>query len=257
MFEQLLYGYHDSELIQFIRFGWPIELSHCLEDRVDIPPNQKGARTNVQKVGQYLASEIKRGSVIGPFVVNPMGKEARFSPLDAIPKKDSQDLRIIMNLSFPEQGGSVNSAVNKNSYLGKDTDLKYPGIDDLVRLIQKKKSCLLFKRDLSKCYRQILMDPGIIHVLGFTFKGKYYFDVVLTMGLRIACYICQRITNALMYIYYKQNYEGINYLDDLGAAEVRRLAWAAFLALGKLLKDLGIWEAENKASPPGPSYDLS
>ena len=97
-----------------------------------------------------------------------------------------------------------------------------------------------------------MMDPGIIHVLGFTVKGKFYFDVVLTMGLRIACFICQRITNALMYIYHKQKYEGINYLDDLGAAEIRRLAWAAFLALGKLLKDLGIWEAENKASPPAP-----
>ena len=94
------------------------------------------------------------------------------------------------------------------------------------------------------------MDPGLIHWLGFTFKGKFYFDLVLTMGLRIACYICQRITNALIFVYRRLGYEGINYLDDLGVAEVARLACKAFDALGELLHNLGIWESETKASPP-------
>ena len=74
------------------------------------------------------------------------------------------------------------------------------------------------------------------------------------MGLHIACYICQRITNALMYIYKRLSYEGVNYLDDLGAAEVIGRAQEAFTALGKLLADLRIWESANKASAPAPSW---
>ena len=177
--------------------------------------------------------------------------EAKFSPLDAIPKRDSEDLRIIMNLSYPHDQSSVNSAMDKNVYLGKLISLRYPTIEDLVRLIYRKgRGCLLFKRDLWKCYRQIYMDPGFIHLLGFVVQGKFYFDVVLTMGLRIACYICQRITNALMFLYKRLSYEGINYLDDLGGAEVRRRAWEAYCTLGRLLQQLGIWEAVGKATPP-------
>ena len=70
------------------------------------------------------------------------------------------------------------------------------------------------------------------------------------MGLRIACYICQRITNALIYIYKRLGYEEINYLDDLGVAEIWNKAWLSFRVLGELLEKLCIWEAENKASPP-------
>ena len=96
-------------------------------------------------------------------------------------------------------------------------DFVYPGLDSLVKLIRKKgRGCLLFKRDLWKCYCQIFMDPGSIHLLGFAVNQSLFFDVVLTMGLRIACYICQRIMNALMYTYRHLGHEGINYLDDLG-----------------------------------------
>ena len=73
-----------------------------------IPRNQKGARNNPCKVSAYLHAELNRGSVIGPFEENPFGEEACFSPLDAIPKKDSDDLRIIMNLSYPFEQDSVN-----------------------------------------------------------------------------------------------------------------------------------------------------
>ena len=89
-----------------------------------------------------------------------------------------------------------------------------------------------------------------MHLLGFMVDGFLYFDVVLTMGLCIACFICQGITNALMFIYKRLSFEGINYLDDLGAAEFRNKAWQAFYALGDLLRELGIWEVDAKASPP-------
>ena len=156
-----------------------------------------------------------------------------------------------MNLSYPDESTSVNVGLNKQSYMGIEINLTYLGVDHLVRLIQKKgKGVLLFKRDLRKFYRQIFMDPASIHLLGFTFNGSIYFDVVLSMGLAIACYITQRITCALTYIYKKFGHEGVNYLDDLGSAEVKHKAWRAYEVLGLLINRLGIWESESKASSP-------
>ena len=249
LFEELLRGYHDQEIIKFMRYGWPIDCGEVAELHVT-PPNQQGARDNPTKLGQYIDAELDRKSVIGPFEANPFDASARISPLDAIPKKESDDLRIILNLSYPPHK-SVNDAIDKDWFLGEATNLKYPGVDSLIRLIKRKgRGCLLFKTDLKKFYRQIFMDPGSIHLLGYSIQGKLYFDVVLSMGLRIACYIGQRITNALMYIYKRLSFEGINYLDDLGGAERKNRARRAYSALKGLLKDLNMWEAEEKACPP-------
>ena len=152
--------------------------------KLRLPKNQAGARSNPSKLDQYLSEELNRGSVIGPFKSNPLGPEAKFSPLDAIPKRDSSELRIIMNLSYPHDVSSVNASMSKDEFRGAPTNLQYPSVDALVNLIRKKgRGCLLFKCDLWKCYRQILMDPGSIQWLGFVVNGLLYFDVVLTMGL--------------------------------------------------------------------------
>ena len=252
LFEEMLKGYHDSEILCFLKYGWPISADN-IEINTNIPPNQKGARDNPCKLRSYIEEELRRNSIVGPFDKNPLGMEARFSPLDAIPKKDSVDLRVILNLSYPPEAGSVNQAIDKDKFLNRAISLKYPGVEDLIKLIRKKGwGCLLFKTDLKKFYRQIFMDPGNIHFLGFVVDGKFYFDTVLSMGLRIACYIGQRISNALMFIYKRLSYEGINYLDDLGSAEIKRRAKEAFLALKGLLSDLNIQEAEDKACLPSP-----
>jgi hypothetical protein len=40
--------------------------------------------------------------------------------------------------------------------------------------------------DLRRAYRQLVIDPGDIHLMGYKWKGHIYFDRVLTMGLRSA-----------------------------------------------------------------------
>ena len=250
LFEFYLQDYHDKDIIKYFKFGWPIDLDR-MEVNQETPINQKGARQNIDKLRSYVKNEIDKGSVIGPFDQNPFGADARISPVDAIPKKDSEELRIILNLSYPIKSGSVNAALDKNVYQGQKINLRYPGVDDMIRLIRKKgRGALLFKKDLKKFYRQIVMDPGVIHLLGFKIDNKYYFDVVLSMGLRIACYIGQRISDALMWIYRKLGFEGLNYLDDLGSAECASLATKACDTLSKMLEDLNVTEALDKATIP-------
>ena len=96
----------------------------------------------------------------------------------------------------------------------------------------KRKRLLAFKERFTEMLLPDFYGPRLHTLTGILSGGggHLYFDVVLTMGLRIACYICQRITNALIYIYKHLGYEGINYLDDLGAAEILNKAWHTFWA---------------------------
>ena len=70
------------------------------------------------------------------------------------------------------------------------------------------------------------------------------------MRSRSAAYCCQRMTDALSYVYSKFGFEDVNYLDDLGAAEEDDKAEEAYDCLGYVLATIGVEESENKASPP-------
>ena len=94
------------------------------------------------------------------------------------------------------------------------------------------------------------MQPNSIHFLGYVVDGLMYFDVTLSMGSKSAAYCCQRTTSAVMYIYHKAGYEGLNYLDDLGSAKIESLAETAYKFLGEILNRIGIVESEEKAQPP-------
>ena len=62
------------------------------------------------------------------------------------------------------------------------------------------------------------MDPGDWNFLGLKWNGKLYFDRTLPMGLRSSAMCCQRITNAVKYIFEQLGYKVVPYLDDLGSA---------------------------------------
>ena len=189
--------------------------------------------------------------MIGPFTKNPFGRVARFSPLDTRPKKDSDDLRVILNLSHPFPKGSVNHSISKTKFLGKEFKLKYPSCDDLIKIINKKgKKCKIFKRDLLAAYRQMYMDPGSIHLLGYVVENRYYFDITLSMGSRSSCICCQLTTDVIKFIFHEEGFDSVNYLDDLGGAEVPLQAEEAFRILGEILQKIGIIESEQKACAP-------
>ena len=182
LLDEWLRTYHDRKVIDYMKFGWPLNAFNT-EKNTSTPPNQKGARSNIEQVKQYLINERSNRNVIGPFKVNPFKDEARFSPLDTRPKKDSDELRIILNLSHPRKGGSVNSSIKKDKFYGDDMTLKYPSVDNLAAIMVKKgKKCKIFKVDLKKAYRQLKMDPGCIHLVGFVVDNLFYFDVALSMG---------------------------------------------------------------------------
>ncbi len=244
-----LSSYHDFEVVSFLQFGWPIGFTGSSLP-TGIPPNHTGSTHFPTQIQAYLDRETKEGLVIGPFTHNPFSSPIALSPLNTVPKRDSAERRVILDLSYPE-GVSVNAGIPRESYLGQACRLQYPSVDDLVEVVKSKgRGCLLFKRDLKRAYRQIPVDPGDINMLGFQWQGHLYFDRVLTMGLRSAAFICQRVTNAVNFILQNHDVSVVNYLDDFGGADTPDSAHSSYKKLGEVLQECGLKEAEEKACPP-------
>ena len=117
-------------------------------------------------------------------------------------------------------------------------------------------TCLLYKCDLSRFFRQIPTCPKDWCLLGMHWQNLLYFDKFFPMGLRSAAFCCQRVTNAVVYIHKSYDYWSINYLDDFGSAEAEYKAWQSFWCLRQILTSVGIQEAEEKVCPPSPQMEF-
>jgi ribonuclease HI len=244
-----LQNYSDKEIIQFLTFGWPINYTAC-----SIPKckgtNHKGAIQFEAAIDKYLAQELEWGATIGPFTSNPLVGELVISPLNSVPKKDSTDRRVILDLSFP-RGRSVNDGIPKGEYQGEEIELSYPKVDDLAEQIKDiGLGCKLYKRDLKKAYRQIPIDPGDVHFLGYSWKGNIFIDRNAPMGLRTSALMCQRMTSAVAYLHRQSGYTCINYVDDLAGVALPDEAFQAFKNLGQIIMQTGLIEASEKACKP-------
>ena len=119
---------------------------------------------------------------MGPFMVPPFINNIGVSPLTTREKRDSVECRVIMDLSFPP-GGSVNDFIPGDDYLGQPIELKYPTIDTLAKRIYKLgRRCLLWKRDVSRCFRQIPVCPGSYSFLGWRWRNWLFLIKVCPWG---------------------------------------------------------------------------
>ena len=255
MWRQLLHGYHDVLLCDMLEFGFPLDVQG------DIPPTtdfraHKGARDYPDHVNKYLKTETSLGRMAGPFPANPFSVPIHVSPMNTVPKDESDERRIIADLSWP-LGSSVNDNISSDTYLGEECSLRYTTIEDICNLVVELGSgCVIYKRDLKKAYRQIPVDPGDYRFLGYRWEGSFYFDSVLVMGQRNAAMACQRTTNGVMYIHGQRGHNGAAYLDDLIGVSVPELGTEAYDSLGVLLRDLGLEENASKACPPATSQTV-
>ena len=246
-----LSDYHDNVIVDYLEFGWPVGYDY---ERFGFPVSQlrnhSGATNYPGDLALYLDAELSRHSVAGPFSSPPFSGRLAVSPLNSVPKKDSTERRIILDLSWP-LNTSVNAGIDKSLHEGVEFSLTYPTVDHIASLIaQKGPGCLIYKCDLRKAYRQFYIDPYDFPLLGFHWNDGYYFDVVLPMGLGSAAMACQRITSGISYICSRQGFDVLNYLDDFQGVDVPDRAATAFCFLQSLLVELGVEESKSKACPP-------
>ena len=193
--------YHNSDVIEFLTFGWPITYhsANNLKASVSNHPSADNCSSVVDEfIDTEIGTEIGHSATAGPFDTKPFSS-LHTSPLQTVPK-DENKCRVVIDLSFPS-GNSV-GGILKDSFLDAPFHLTLPGLVNFIRMIVKHgPRCFLFKKDLKQAYRQIPVDPIDYQYLGYNWRRKCYFNLVLPFNLRSATMACQCSTNAVAYIF--------------------------------------------------------
>ena len=196
-----------------------------------------------EKVEATILEELSAGNYIiaseKPVIVSALG---------AVPKPDSEDLRLIHDCSMPH-------GVGVNSYIDIEKQ-SFQTLDDACRLIGK--DFFLAKIDLRHAYRSVPVHPANRDALGLKWKftgDKHYTylkDTRLPFGARSAPGIFHRLTQSVRRMMQRRGYPLIIvYLDDfLVIGRTQHGCQAAFDTLRSLLVSLGFTISPSKLVPP-------
>ena len=150
LLENLLADYEDKLVVDFLRYGWPMSRSILPLINRSAKINHKGALDFPDAINHYFATEHSNNTLLGPFFTNPFPDRSASSPLNSVPKCDSDKWRVILNMSFPP-GHTVNDGIDKDHYLGVLIDLTYPTFGSGPRGPNvQKRSALSISSDLDR-----------------------------------------------------------------------------------------------------------
>ncbi len=158
------------------------------------PPNHPSALANATVVDDILREELSLGRIAGPFENKPF-HDFCISPLGVVPKKEPSKFRLIHDLSFPK-GNSVNDGIPKEF-----CTVQYEDFDYVTSLMQSLgQGCWIAKADIESAFRILPISPGDYHLLGFKWKGLYYYHKTLVMGCSMSCQTFEHFSQALQWI---------------------------------------------------------
>ena len=173
--------------------------------------NKPSASQNPTVIDDYLAIEVARCRVAGPFSSPPM-PNLQVSSFGVIPKKGQPGKwRLIVDLSSPH-GSSVNDGINSDEF-----SMHYIHLDQIINMIAKHGAgALMAKFDIEAAYRNIAVHPYDRYLLGMKWRGQFYVDLALPFGLRSAPYIFNSVADLVEWIIRnKYNVADLmHYLDD-------------------------------------------
>ena len=202
---QELIGYENIEVLQFLQFGFPLGI----EKSPSLSPasaNHGSAYQFYPWLDKFFASGLLKGGVTGPCGSAPFS-DPMVSPLMTAAKKPG-DRRAVFDASYSMQ--SLNNSTPSDNYLGEKCLYTYPKIEDFQRLILLcGPGCMLFKRDLSRYYLQLPLDPTEYCYTGVIWRCLYFFFTALMFGLRHSGLQGQKISDATAWIHRNK---GLDYL---------------------------------------------
>ena len=250
LLQQLTTSTSDREVVQFLRYGWP--LNHDGSEVSITIGNHASAEKYPEQMQKYIHKEISHGCLIGPFWKIPWTQQVAVSPMSTRPKKGStSSRRILMDLSWPRNGRAVNDGISTEEYMGQQIQLVYPTVDKLCKRAYKMgKNVKGWKKDMDRAFKQIFMCPKDWPLQGISYSKWVMFDKTAIMGSCSAPYVCQRTTNVIRHIMVNLDYFVVNYVDDFMGLDLPKKAQHGYQALGHLLRDLGVSESEKKSIPP-------
>ena len=199
---QLAESTHDRNVTNFLLYGWPV--NHDGRQTSITITNHATAINHPKAVWKYILKEFGHNCLLGPYVTPPWKENVAVSPMSTRPKKDSEDRRIIMDLSWPKDGTAVNDGISDTHYLDIPYKIQYPTIDMLCRrIVQLGPGVMGYKKDMNRAFKQIFTDPADWPLMGIYWEGAYLFDRTTMMASRSAPYCCQQVTSFIRHIMQK------------------------------------------------------
>ncbi len=209
LFNKLLEGFSKREyVISGLQHGFRIKF---LGKECDIrSSNSKSANENPEEVDKKLTEEINLGRVAGPFDEPPF-KDFKCCPLSLREKSTPGKFRLLHNLSYPYDETSVNGGIPQ-----ENKTVSYASIQTAVKVINTLgPDCNMAKADIESAYRLIPVHRDSYHLLGFKWRGKYYYDKFLPMGMAESCAIFETISDAICFVMNRHGVVNIvKILDD-------------------------------------------
>ena len=248
LWEQLLEDYHDKIVVEFLKYGWPL---NYIKDTLPDPPTRRQNHLNQFSsfIDSYISKESDLGAIYGPFRKNPLCCHLTLSPLFTVPKGDS-DRRVIVDCSHGNNL-SINEGIPSDTFLNETFKLYYPRHEEFIALLLNHgRGCAIWKLDLSRAFRQLVLDPHDLHLQGYEWRGQIFIDNRLIFGMRSSPQACQRTTNAVSYMLWKSNIHTINYVDDFGGVSDNQNAEHDYNFVLELFQRLGLEVSKEKCLPP-------
>ena len=249
---EMLTDYHDTDLCDFLEFGWPLGLDPSVELKSTLRNHSSSIQFS-DDMDKFIIKQIGAAALSGPFIINPF-ENICVSPMMTVPKKPS-GRRVVIDASF---GEGPNSGTPKGDYLGDSYTFNFPKVDEYAEIIRKLgPGCLLWKRDLKNYFLQLMVDPTDFPNMCLVWRNFLFFFTGMMFGFRNSGQAGQRTTTGVVYIFkknsrdlFQKEFNCLNYSDDLAGAEIGDLAWTAFNYMSQLLISLGLAESLDKAFSP-------
>ena len=275
-FRKLLpFDFEDIGILQYLEFGFPLGLDSDFK-LVPVLKNHSSSYNYFTHIDKFISNELIHKGLTGPFCSAPF-EQIMTSPLmRAVKKPESR--RAVFDASFGDFSLNINTP--EKCYLGEEYEFSLPKIDDFVELLLSLgKGSYMWKRDLSRFFLQLPLDPYDYNKVSFVWRGKLWFFTSYVWGCRHAGMNGQRVSSAVSAIHRSLGrqqrcdhrvagckpdcshisnlsntavpFNTLNYSDDFGGAELQLdRSKLSFDTMGTLLEVLNLAESVPKAVGP-------
>lgn len=243
---------HEADIfvLDGIQFGFSMEYLQRDIPHSQTTQNHPSAINYPKHVQDYIATELKHQALIGPFHIPPFNR-FHISPLMTRPKTNSDNRRIIVDLSYPD--GGVNKWVMKGFSQGEFIHHHLPTISQAVDAITElsHSDVYLSSIDISRAYRNFRSCPRDWPLLGIIYDQKIYLDTALPFGSRMSSYYMQKIAEFICRALANHGLKTLMYLDDLLIiSDSQSQAHLQYDFALQLIQSLGLPVSVNKLVPP-------
>ena len=245
-----------AELKNQLRYGFSLGYSGPISSHT-YTSNHSSDTNFPEQVEKFIKKDVELGSLCGPFESLPF-EWAHINPLLSRKKNNSNDRRIIMDMTFPSEF-SINSFIPKTQAFGILRSHELPKIDDIVKTVLNGKNnqdFYLSSFDLINAYKNFRVCPLDFPLMMLKWENSYYLEVALPFGSRLSSMWMQKIADAIVDILKAKNITSFMYLDDLLVISPNRhTAESQVATVFKIFEELGL--PLNRSKFQGPTKTLT